>query len=787
MIDLLKGKEVITPNPEIAIEWTEDLIRSQIPLEYVEDNPDLFGELSKSVLTDPVRNTYWKYLYFKDSSVFSPAAADFNASELAVKGTPRAPSYCPYLKGTKAYKSYWIEQRRRCLEGYEPKDSGIRISGEYYFYLNFCRIKLAAKDLVTGEDTEIEQFPRFCSMDYYWFKELELRENPTKFNLPIDYKQHMACAKSRRKGFSFKNAAGAVWKYSFYKNAKIAIISQLGDKGIETFEKCLTMIDFLTENTEFGGPHIFRTFNRNAGKGAIKAGVKDKEGKEKGRKSEIYTISLHNRPDAASGAGCVRLIFEEAGMIKELKTAWRFAEPTLRSGKIKKGIAIIFGTGGDMDGATQDFADMFYSPLANKVGSYDNIYEEEYAAGRCGWFVDDMWFREGATFTDEDNIVYNALDAQGNAHRWVAEIDLNQERMAEAKGDKAAYNISITQSCKTPSEAFLRVEGNVFPVAELNERLTRLKANEEFALLGTKGELAEIAGEVIFKPDVNNKLQPIDTYPLKDHIKNREGCIIQYEGPRTIDGVVPAGAYIISIDPVRLNNEGGESLIAIYVIKTKVAAHEIGHDEIVMEYVGRPKYDPIDTANYLLLKMSKYYNAKITHENDAAGKSVRDFFVKNKEFFRLMTPPKNIVEKHISNSSTNNRKTGHSMGSIELKEIGEIYLKRWLLEKRGLNPVTGKDERNLDLISSKGLLEELISYNRERNCDRVLALMGCIIQMKNSFNEYVEKKAKAEKEESIGQYFARKADEYSMSGPQAENYRAKKRMESLKDKNVKFV
>ena len=751
-------KEIINPHPKIAEIITEEKLLSRIPMDYILDNENIFGPLSQQVTSVPTRNTKWKYLFFHNSDVFRPAAIAFQASQEKNKNTNIKPSYCGFLKGTTTYKKFWHEERRRCLEGYEPEidgePGGVRIPGEFYFYLNYCRINLTIKNEDTGEDSEGTDFPRFNTMDYYYFKELELRENPTKFGLSIDYKSHFVLAKARRKGFSFKNAGGAVWKYTFFKDVKVAIIAETGGDALKTFEKCLNNIDFLTQYTEFGGPHIYRTFSEAQGKGAIKAGTKDKQGNEKGRKSSIFTVSLNGRTDAAAGLGCVRLIFEEAGKIRNLAKAWKFAEPTLRSGKILKGIAIIFGTGGDMDGATQDFADMFYNPEASKLSAYANIYEENTdTKGECGWFVDDMWFREGATFTGPDGNVYEAVDKQGNALRWVAEIDLNIEREKAKKGKKEAYNVEITQYCKTPAEAFLIVQGNVFPVAELYARLTRLKSNNEFDLLGTNGELVEASDQVNFVPDFKNKLQPINDYPQKTG-SSREGCIVQYEAPRTINNVIPHGAYIISIDTIRMDNEGGQSLVAIYVLKTKRYAFDIGHDEIVMSYVGRPKYDPIDTANFILYKMGKYYNAKITHENDAAGKSVRDFFVKNKAFHMLMKPPSNIVEKHLSSSKTLLRKSGHSMGSKELVEIGEIYLKQWLLEKRGVNNITGIEERNLDLLADKGLLEELISYNRERNTDRVMALMGAIIQMKNVFNEYV----KEDKErESVISWFADRA------------------------------
>jgi len=53
-------------------------------------------------------------------------------------------------------------------------------------------------------------FPDFLSMDYYYFKELDSRERPAVYGLDSSHRKHMIVAKSRRKGFSFKAAAGAV-------------------------------------------------------------------------------------------------------------------------------------------------------------------------------------------------------------------------------------------------------------------------------------------------------------------------------------------------------------------------------------------------------------------------------------------------------------------------------------------------------------------------------------------------------------------------------------------------
>lgn len=176
-------EEFLNLNEKVAEVW--DDFTEEIPMDYIQQNKKKFGELSQISLNDPVRNTVWRFLKFNNSDVFRPAAIDYKRSEKEREKYKLEPVYCDAPKDSMEYYDYWKTQQERCLKGYEPivdgKPCGVRISGEYYFYLNFCRIKLAAKDKVTGQDTEIEDFPKFTSMDYYWFKELELRENPGIF------------------------------------------------------------------------------------------------------------------------------------------------------------------------------------------------------------------------------------------------------------------------------------------------------------------------------------------------------------------------------------------------------------------------------------------------------------------------------------------------------------------------------------------------------------------------------------------------------------------------------
>ena len=59
---------------------------------------------------------------FINTEEFSPEA----------KGFLKNKYFTASPKGTFAYREYWDEQTRRCLEGYEV--GGIRITGPHYFY-----------------------------------------------------------------------------------------------------------------------------------------------------------------------------------------------------------------------------------------------------------------------------------------------------------------------------------------------------------------------------------------------------------------------------------------------------------------------------------------------------------------------------------------------------------------------------------------------------------------------------------------------------------------------------
>lgn len=687
-------------------------------------------------LQNPVSNLDWAYINFLDTKLYSPAAEAFlNNKEKTGDGR-----YTNAVYGTTEYRKYWTEERRRCLDGFQPevdgKPVGPRITGEHYFYLNYCQIdREVIVDIKTGDTAKQLGFPDFLLMDYYWFLELEKNENPGRYGLPQYEKKGMIVAKSRRKGWSFKNAAGVAWKYSFFKRSYCIIGTYLKEHAAATFNMTLNVLNFLDEYTEFGGP---RLVNRND---EIESGWVVKEGGreiKKGNRSIIKIMTFKDSGFKSVGKSCTRMLFEEAGLFENLEQAYTISSPLFRSGTSMIGIPIIFGTGGDMMSATQDFAKMFYNPKQYGLAEYNNIYEEN-SHGVCGYFIDEMWYRPGDLYFvgKIGEKIYRGVDSNGNPLRWAAEIDLFAERDKKRGTDNKAYAQSITQWCRTPSEAFMLPEGNIFPTAELYDRLSRLKTEDHFKYIGTAGTLffsedIDAKNGIKFSPDLEGKLNPLYNYRVRSD-ENRNGCIVIYEHPIDIDGEVPKDMYIIGHDPYGTNSDEGESLGVTYVLKTRKYI-KYGHDQIVASYIGRPTGgNSMTIYNTNLEKLSQYYgNAKIMFENDRGD--VQNYFLKKKKLHILYDEPGTVMLKTLG-KKTYGRVKGCSMGTDKMKQQAELYVYDWLMEKRGVSP-EGRDMYNLDMIPDIGLLEELILYNRDGNFDRVSAFFQVVIAIEENFNKH---------------------------------------------------
>lgn len=629
-------------------------------------------------------------------------------------------SYCQYPEGTSEYFKYWDEQMDRCKYGYTA-DDGDFISGYNYFYLNFCPIQRIIYTTINNPDgsTKIKktrdlQFPDFYDYDYYFFQAVEDAEGEGK---------HLCALKSRRKGYSYKNAAMACRNYYLFAGSKTYIYASnkqyLTEDGILT--KAWDYMDFIDKNTAWGKKRSVNTQMRK------RAGffTKDEYGNEieLGFKSEIIGVTLKDNPDVVRGKAGKLIIFEEAGSFSELGAAWQIARPSVEQDGMAFGTMIAFGTGGDEDSHFETLKDMFYNPDGYNCMGFDNIWDETPSDKKCGFFIPqytNMDFRD-----DAGNRIYMDNDGNTLRRKSVEYILAERRKVIENATNSVAVDRYVAEHCITPQEACLEFGGNIFPKKELQEQLAKIRINKSLSNMKQVGDLVwETDGSLKW---VIKKHGDITHYPLKKD-DDPTGSIVIWEHPMKD---APIGLYILGVDPYDHDQSGTNSLGSTFVYK-RFQDFENYYDIIVAEYTGRPSTAEEYYEN--LRKLAVYYNGRIMYENERKG--LFPYFTAKHCDYLLADQP-DIISDIVGNTKVQRKKGCHM--NKQIKQWGEGLIKDWLNEEQA----PGK--KNLHNILSEPLLEELISYNDTGNFDRVMALMQVMIYREQLYNLKVKEKKKENK------------------------------------------
>jgi hypothetical protein len=667
-------------------------------------------------------------------------------------------SYCLDPWGSPDWYSYWQEQRQRILHGYSV--GGVRVTGDHYFYLNFCPI-LKVEDMTAKKSAKITDFPDFWDGDYnyFWSREIafngvldsglvteteaakiqhldnferaqELKAIYLGLQLEVkiepDYLlggYNLIVGKSRRKGYSYKNAAIAVKNYLCYPKALTIFAAYekkfLYPKGIYTM--AANYLNFINANTAWVYPKdvVDKMDHVKASTIEYRNGVKI----ETGFMSEIMALTFKDNADAARGKDARDVIFEESGAFGTpglLKDSYVATQDCVMAGSIKTGMITIFGTSGDMEGGTADYSEMHSNPLRFGMLPFQNIWDEDSEDMKCGFFHPITWNMEGY------------YDKQGNSDtKGAKELELSQRKVLLDNGATSAdIQKRMQEKPLGPFEAFGMVTVNNFPVLELKRQLDIVKGKNLHMIKGTPVKMFYDyeRKKVMAEPILDGTANVI--YRQKPDNTSLEGCPVIYEYPAE---VMQQGAYKIGYDPYR--QDKGTSLAAIYVYKSVIIGHSTKRI-VVAEYVGRP--GEADDVNYIGRLFAELYNTKIMHENEVTH--VKDYFRRRKQLHYLAYQPDAVISKNVRNSKVARVYGCHMID--QLKDAGEKYIKSWLLDVLDFDE-DGNPIRGLDQIYSIGLLEELISYNRKGNFDRVMALMQVMFQdQEDMYEKTYEPKSK---------------------------------------------
>ena len=635
----------------------------------------------------------------EDMDYFRPSAIHFQKYGCYTKLRPNPNPNSEYGK--------WIRNEiKRSWYGYIRPSDGEWITGDYYYYLNYCPIQLIKK-LTNGQSIRTVDFPRV------WDGQYLVQHYLYKARLHGHHASELA---SRGKGKSYTGAGLLAKRFKLGENAQVkekvqSVVTASDKKYIYGPNQILNMfkyyIDFQSQHTQF--PRQLLT--DSAQLLMWESGFKDKEtGIRKGSQNAVIGVTTGVNQDKLNGSRGVLYLIEEAGIFSDLGSLYQMIRPSVEDGQDVYGLIFMYGTAGDDVSDFTSLQEIMYNPDGYNMEKNLNVWDKE-GQGRK-WFT----FFYPAYLNRA-----NCMDENGNSNVTKALLEICQDRYTVKynSSDINAITKRISQYPITPQEAIIRAHSTIFPVTELNERLNQIDNNPNFYNDTYIGDLVFNGnGEIEFV--ISNDI-PIRDFPTKDN--KIAGAIEIYALPeKDSNGKIPNERYIAGADPYDDDASNTMSLGSFFVLDTWT-------DTLVMEYTGRPPF--ANDYFEICRKGCLFYNAKLMYENNKKG--LFSYFSMMNSSYLLANTPEYLKDKQLIKDIGYGNKACGINATTNIKGFGFQKIRDWLLtpytkiEKDQEGHEIEVSQANLYRIKNRALLKELILWNPNINVDRIMAMVQLIL------------------------------------------------------------
>lgn len=669
---------------------------------------------------------------------------------------PEIPNYHPIIDKYDRL-DWWKEQKRRCIEGYWF--GGKWMPPELYYYVNFHTITFESEenqsigrpwlrdidwekayiyteacgfsgfeldtiytcDRRYGPDKEKAiKYKRITeeevnSKKYVPTREYLTKVHPKNLGKPL-YKnsaKHLIDLESRGGGKSFW-ASGCINhnflfdgardydKYMLNKRNNTPLKSETVVGAIDAkysgdlLNKVKTALEYLPGKyniTQEGDTVVYQSPLFKVYSGSVMPG---KYYVSSNTKSLLHHRTFQDNPLAANGTRPNRVFLDECGFMDNILEAWQAIESTQAAAEHKRLVIHAMGTGGLTKGGAALYAqEIFYNPEAYGCLVFEDEWENK---GNIGYFLPAT--KALNEFKTGDNLITDK--------ELALESIMEEREEAKKATSRTKLQGTIINKPIKPSEIFLRMEGTLFPTADLNARLAELESNKTILNSTYKVRFNLKDG----KPVMTTCSKPIiREYPVTRGV-DLDSAIEIYELPKK-DAI--AGRYLAGWDPVEVdgNDDVTQSLQSIFIMDSWT-------NRLVAEYTARTYIadDYYEQARRLFL----FYNIICNYENNIKGPYT---YFRNKNCLHLLAEtPETLKDQNLVKGSTIGNKALGTRTNEAVIDYGLGLILTWLEEQ-----AYDKEEgvRNLDLLESPALIKELISYNKDINTDRVSALIMLMI------------------------------------------------------------
>lgn len=619
----------------------------------------------------------------------------------------------------------WIrEERRRIWDGYVRESDGEWVTGYLYWFLNYSPMMLSkireykdkdGKKRKSKRADRVESLPE-CWEGIYWrFHCLDQASNGGLYN-NFEGGQHMAELASRGKGKSYSLASilNHIFVVGENKDAheKVKGIVTAYQKEYLTkdgvLNKFVDMANFCATNTQFPRKRLKNSLQEMT----WIMGYKDVElDIERGTQNTVLGVSSKDDESKLRGKRAAKILIEEFGTFPRLVDLYNVLLPSVQDGDIIFGQIYMLGTAGDNESDFAGAQEIMYNPRGYNMYALPNVFDK-YNQGKpyFVFFFPGYVNRKGCYNEDGVSDIIKAL----------IEILMNRYRVKYNSTDPNTIIKTIAEVPITPAEAIVKTGVNMFPVADLTERIGQLDSNPT--------EYNDVyVGDLVFGKDGQVEYKPTSAQPIRDfpHKDNKiEGAIEIFQMPEIDKNTNKPynDRYILGADPYDDDESNTMSLGSIFVL-------DLWTDRIVAEYTGRPSF--ADDYYEICRKLCLFYNGRLNYEYNKKG--LFSHFSTRNSLYLLTDVLDFLKEKQMMKDGIGNKSKGTN-ASPAINAYARSRLRSWLLSPVPVvQTIDGESKEvmvpRLFTVRNRALLKELINYNSEGNFDRISA-MGMLMLLR---------------------------------------------------------
>lgn len=619
----------------------------------------------------------------------------------------------------------WIrEERRRIWDGYVRESDGEWVTGYLYWFLNYSPMMLSkireykdkdGKKRKSKRADRVESLPE-CWEGIYWrFHCLDQASNGGLYN-NFEGGQHMAELASRGKGKSYSLASilNHIFVVGENKDAheKVKGIVTAYQKEYLTkdgvLNKFVDMANFCATNTQFPRKRLKNSLQEMT----WTMGYKDMElDIERGTQNTVLGVSSKDDESKLRGKRAAKILIEEFGTFPRLVDLYNVLLPSVQDGDIIFGQIYMLGTAGDNESDFAGAQEIMYNPRGYNMYALPNVFDK-YNQGKpyFVFFFPGYVNRKGCYNEDGVSDIIKAL----------IEILMNRYRVKYNSTDPNTIIKTIAEVPITPAEAIVKTGVNMFPVADLTERIGQLDSNPT--------EYNDVyVGDLVFGKDGQVEYKPTSAQPIRDfpHKDNKiEGAIEIFQMPEIDKNTNKpySDRYILGADPYDDDESNTMSLGSIFVL-------DLWTDRIVAEYTGRPSF--ADDYYEICRKLCLFYNGRLNYEYNKKG--LFSHFSTRNSLYLLTDVLDFLKEKQMMKDGIGNKSKGTN-ASPAINAYARSRLRSWLLSPVPvIQTIDGESKEvmvpRLFTVRNRALLKELINYNSEGNFDRISA-MGMLMLLR---------------------------------------------------------